>query len=867
MKTFLSLFLVASATSVPLLLDSSLKGLALLLVAGLMVFVLRQSSASLRHLLWTSALASLLLLPLLSLILPEWNILPTPRSAEPALVSILRNLEHVPSSAPVTFEELSFAPTADLSPALPEVKPVTTPESSPPLQLSFKDWCFAIWAFATLFFLSRLGLNTLLTGRRNKSPNNSSNQIQETVDQLTDEFGIRRTVRIQFGLSKSMPMTCGILRPQLRLPLEASTWEPSHLRTVLLHELAHVKRHDVLTQLLVKLTCAVYWFNPLVWIVSRRIELEREKACDDLVLAKGVQPADYAESLLQIISQTQPSLSNPAGLAMARPSTLETRMKAILAQHLDRRRLSKKACFLVTLLGITLVLPIAMLASAQAETKPPQPMSPETNLPQGGVTLELTIPASELQENENGSLSTPEIHVGTQLNSKEASEKPERVPEFAEYKAIQKRVSENVRQVAALRGLYTEEHPELKKVKEQIQRDEQLLKDIRFKQSALEAQVPDALLQTINPLIDSAGIGALLYNGPSGYPIVAMVFPENPAANVLKPGDQIHSFRNSNSEVWVPLQYLKVETIAKALHGPAGSPIFLTILRGKIGPFQVVLKRTKLSMPEQTSHLDETNPEAPSIATKEPQNISKDLKFADAEEVAIKLTEMKVFDAEITVDARTNRLIFRGDSKVIANLKRMATKLDQPQEPEIVHVLTHPLKHRKATEMAERLRLLDFASITITPNKETNGLFIQGTPTAVLALQKLLFELDVPRPKKVTTTQESPQEHLLRVEMELASIKVSGLGEQHPGTLAAKAQFHVLQKNPEIRNEDYYRLLNEKITSLQAQRAGLKETGLSRRHPETLRVQAQLDAAMKLKEDRQNFSAPVPQADSPEVNE
>ena len=1059
MKTFLSLFLVASATSIPLLLDSSLKGLALLVLTGVIVFAFRRSSASLRHLLWTSALGSLLLLPLLSLILPEWNILPAPKSAAPALVSTSESSELVPLPAPAPLEELSFAPTATHSPTLPEVKPVAIPEPSPALQLTLKDWCFAIWALGTLFFLSRLGCNTLLTGHRNKSSNNSSNQIQERVDQLAQDFGIRRKVRVQFGLSKSMPMTCGILRPQLRLPLEASTWEPSHLRTVLLHELAHVKRHDVLTQLLVKLTCALYWFNPLVWIVSHRIELEREKACDDLVLAKGIQPADYAESLLQVISQTQPDLSNPVGLAMARPSTLETRMKAILAQHLNRR-LSKKACFLVTLLGITLVLPIAMLASAQAETKPPQANPSQgknkndssDSPPLKESSLEFIYPVEGDQEAfkkttrfvEAPQESNTETD-GIDSDKKEASEKPKRVPEFSEYQKIQKRLSENERRAKTLRGLYTGAHPELKNIAQQIQRDEQLLKDIRFKQSALEAQVPDALLQNLNPLIDNAGIGVLFYNDPNVYPIVAMIFPEYPAAKELREGDRIHSFRNSDSEAWVQLQYLKSETIAKVLRGPEGSQIQLMISRDKGTPFKVLLKRErmpadspepakpqtktetsgrtdqllseaaemrteedqlqKILQLEEALRLSPNNPDAlyrlaksyelmgveskavtfyqkvvalgpkeksilyqnalskiqlseqgklisspseplsdslnsndgsgigveldflrddgyPTVKSLLPelsaakqlkvgdriiscrnagtdkwiqlQNLESDtivkalrgpsgsfvevtfardgtpaqkvtlerkkfprnpariirttaLEFLDAKELANKLNHLKLFSSEIEADARMNALIIKGETSIIANIERIVAQLDQPGEIQKITVRTYPLRHVKAEKMAEELRLLNIPSATIKPYEMSNALLLKGSPSSVLALHQRLAELDIPPPKDGTNAEISLQERLLKVELEMDSATWRGLGEQHPQTLATKAEFETLQKVPNLRNEEYYKLLDEKIPTLQANLTALTASGLSHRHPEVLKAQAQLKIANDLK--------------------
>ena len=90
-----------------------------------------------------------------------------------------------------------------------------------------------------------------------------------------------------------MPMTWGCLPAvgplpgagaRVLLPAEAEEWPEDRRRAVLLHELAHVKRRDCLSQLIAQLACAVHWFNPLIWLAGHRMLVERERACDDLAL-------------------------------------------------------------------------------------------------------------------------------------------------------------------------------------------------------------------------------------------------------------------------------------------------------------------------------------------------------------------------------------------------------------------------------------------------------------------------------------------------------------------------------------------------------------------------------------------------------
>lgn len=109
--------------------------------------------------------------------------------------------------------------------------------------------------------------------------------------------GVRQHVRLLVSPRTTIPMTWGVLRPIVLLPPAARHWASEHQRAALLHELNHVARADALYALAARLVCALYWFNPLIWWVARRLEVESELACDDRVLAAGVRRSDYAEVL------------------------------------------------------------------------------------------------------------------------------------------------------------------------------------------------------------------------------------------------------------------------------------------------------------------------------------------------------------------------------------------------------------------------------------------------------------------------------------------------------------------------------------------------------------------------------------------
>src|SRR4029450_3001200 len=88
--------------------------------------------------------------------------------------------------------------------------------------------------------------------------------------------------------------------PASVIPETADAWTLERRRAVLLHELAHIERRDCLTQTLASLASAGYWIDPGAWWAAKRLQVEREFACDDRVLALGAGARDYAGHLLEI---------------------------------------------------------------------------------------------------------------------------------------------------------------------------------------------------------------------------------------------------------------------------------------------------------------------------------------------------------------------------------------------------------------------------------------------------------------------------------------------------------------------------------------------------------------------------------------
>jgi beta-lactamase regulating signal transducer with metallopeptidase domain len=198
-------------------------------------------------------------------------------------------------------------------------------------------WLIGFFAIVTLWFCRWLNLRAL-----------ARSAVPIAVD---------APLPVRSSLSLLEPGLVGIFRPVLLLPAaitdQLSTRE---LDTVIAHELCHWRRRDNLTAALHMLVEALFWFHPLVWWLETRLIAERERACDEAVLAAGREPELYAQSILKVCkSYVQSPLTCVAGISGAdlKPR-LERIMRNRAALHLN---LQKKA-LLTTVATIAVVAPL-----------------------------------------------------------------------------------------------------------------------------------------------------------------------------------------------------------------------------------------------------------------------------------------------------------------------------------------------------------------------------------------------------------------------------------------------------------------------------------------------------------------------------
>jgi beta-lactamase regulating signal transducer with metallopeptidase domain len=352
------------------MLDLALRATVLLLIAFAAASVLRRASAAARHLVWASTLVGLLVLPAAVWLGPSLRVtVPGLVSAAPASVPALVAASAAapdPAPAPIVAPDQitvvhthvrarartrarvtapvdvavdpPVAVTVDVDPTIaPDVAPalaLAPSAAAPGPSLASRVWRarWLIWALGVLAVLGRLLLGIARVGAIvHEAAPVTDPEWTSLVVRVSRRLGIYRRIRLRMGPAGAVPVTCGIIAPLIILPADALGWDDERRALVLTHELAHVRRFDVLTHLLGQCAVALFWFHPLAWIASARMRLERERACDDLVLAAGVRPSRYAGDLLDLV-QTLERASAPAvaALAMARPTEIEGRLLAIL---------------------------------------------------------------------------------------------------------------------------------------------------------------------------------------------------------------------------------------------------------------------------------------------------------------------------------------------------------------------------------------------------------------------------------------------------------------------------------------------------------------------------------------------------------
>ncbi|MDD5458602.1 MAG: M56 family metallopeptidase [Phycisphaerae bacterium] len=346
----------------------------LIVVLFLIDFLIkRRVRAVFRYCIW--------MLLLVKLVLPPALCLPTgigQLAGDRLVVGKTQALEKMQTIAPAAPQKIKYQksniknaePLRDDSYSQPNTEAAIIPVKSevkaimpPPAQLSWQAVVFLGWLVGVVILSVLLVQRFLFVKSLIAQTEPASERLQDTLNQCRQQVGIKRNIELRLSKNMLSPAACGLLNPVILMPaalLENLSREK--LRAVLVHELAHIKRGDLWVNFLQTVLQIAYFYNPLLWLGNSVIRGIREKAVDEMVLAKlGDEAKNYSTTLIDIaeIAFSKPHFSLRLVGVVESKKALASRIKHILSRPFPKNAKLGFAGLVTIILAAAVLLPMA----------------------------------------------------------------------------------------------------------------------------------------------------------------------------------------------------------------------------------------------------------------------------------------------------------------------------------------------------------------------------------------------------------------------------------------------------------------------------------------------------------------------------
>lgn len=245
-------------------------------------------------------------------------------------------------------------------------------------------WIVAAWGLGVIVCALRplLGWYTLRRLRR-IGVSAVSEEVLTTLRRLSARLGLRRTVSVMYSTLAQAPVVVGYLKPIVLLPASLMTHIPAaQLEAILAHELAHVRRHDFIVNLLQTLIETLFFYHPAVWWLSSQIRMEREHCCDDLVVQLLGNRVEYGRALLAVAEL-------PGGRTLLAPGATDGSLLSRIRRIVQG---PPAQTYRPTWWGVSLILVLLITigySAASMTSRPVRPSNPYLVMLPDGSTVEL----------------------------------------------------------------------------------------------------------------------------------------------------------------------------------------------------------------------------------------------------------------------------------------------------------------------------------------------------------------------------------------------------------------------------------------------------------------------------------------------
>jgi beta-lactamase regulating signal transducer with metallopeptidase domain/Flp pilus assembly protein TadD len=348
------------------------KATLILLIARLLLAAMPRASAATKHVVATAALIGVAAMPLVTVFGPAWEIAVKSDVVRPSIDEQPGQIGNAPGAndeprtvgvADTIDEPIATAISVAQATGIADRPLSVIQRSTKVVRSTWKGMIVVFLGVAALLMVGHMaagmfGVWMVVKGGRELT----SDKMLRELDAARDALALGREVRLLVSSRVAVPVVWGIFRPVLLLPEDAEQWPVERLRVVLLHELAHLKRSDGVSLILTRLALSVFWFHPLAWSLERAGRSECERACDDLVLASGTKPSEYADHLLAI-ARAMPAFDpfRSVTLAMSRKTQLEGRLLSILQRDVARRVFSGRGVAIACALAVAVIIPVSAM--------------------------------------------------------------------------------------------------------------------------------------------------------------------------------------------------------------------------------------------------------------------------------------------------------------------------------------------------------------------------------------------------------------------------------------------------------------------------------------------------------------------------
>ena len=192
-----------------------------------------------------------------------------------------------------------------------------------------------------------------------------SEEVMAALDRVSQRMKMKHAIHVFCSTLAKGPLVVGYLRPIVLLPVSFVSSVPmAQLEAILAHELAHIRRHDFVINLLQTLVETLFFYHPIIWWLSHRIRLEREHCCDDLVVKLFNNRVDYGRALVAV--EQLPGRETSMALG-ARDGALLGRIRRILGAEVNSSADRSRSMFPMLLCLLTVASVASMALSGFAD--------------------------------------------------------------------------------------------------------------------------------------------------------------------------------------------------------------------------------------------------------------------------------------------------------------------------------------------------------------------------------------------------------------------------------------------------------------------------------------------------------------------